>query len=91
MAATIRVPEQFKSLVGGVSKLHLPGSTIGALLSSLCDKYPEIRPKIFNKHGEKRKTVNIYLNKEDIRYLDGLQTPVGEEDEVIILPPASGG
>ncbi len=64
---------------------------MGEVLQDICAGYPALREKLFEGPAAMKKTMNLYLNKEDIRYLGGLDEPVSETDELIILPPASGG
>jgi molybdopterin synthase sulfur carrier subunit len=87
----VRIPGQFRSAAGGKAEVTLPPGTVTAVLESLCRRYPELRPKLFEDSGEKRKSLNLYLDKQDVRYLDGLNTQASDSSELIILPPASGG
>ena len=91
MAVHVLIPDQYRSSAGGQSEANLAEGTVAQILTQLCDTYPLLQGKIFDQAGAKRKTVNIYLNREDIRYADGLETTVSDGDELIILPPASGG
>jgi molybdopterin synthase sulfur carrier subunit len=91
MAVKVRIPNQFLSVADGHAEVVVTGESVAEILDALCRRYPPLRDKIFEADGEKRKTVNLYLNREDIRYLKGLETVVKEGDEIIILPPASGG
>ena len=67
------------------------GTTVGELLSDLGTQHPALRDRLFEAGGELRRFVNVYVNNEDIRYLDDLATPVGEKDEVSIIPAVAGG
>jgi len=91
MTVDIRIPGQFRSAAGGATSVSVSGRTIAEAFESLCALHAGLREKLFDETGEKKKTVNVYLNKNDIRYLEGLETVVSDGDEVIILPPASGG
>lgn len=91
MAVTVVIPAQFRSSVEGRSEVLVDGATVEAILLGLCGRYPALQPKLFDESGEKRKTVNIYLNREDIHYAEGLGTQAKDGDEMIILPPAAGG
>ena len=91
MAVDIHITGQLKSATAGVSSFSVSGQTISEVLEALCVLHTGLRDKLFEATGVKRKTVNIYVNKNDIRYLKGLDTAVSDGDEIIILPPASGG
>ena len=69
----------------------MEGQTVGAALSGLAERYPGVRDQLFSPEGELNRYVNIYLNDEDVRVLDGLDTPVSEADTVVILPAMAGG
>jgi molybdopterin converting factor small subunit len=79
-----------RPLAGGLDTVLASGSTVGELLGSLGESYPELRERIF-EGKELRRFVNVYVNDEDIRYLDDLDTAVGEKDEVSIIPAVAGG
>ena len=87
----VLIPDQYRSSADGQSEANLADGTVAQILAHLCGKYPLLQQKIFDQTGVKRKTVNIYLNREDIRYANGLTTLAADGDELIILPPASGG
>ena len=87
----INIPGQFRSAAAGRPNVDLRGETVAEILGALCRMFPDLREKIFDSDGEKRKAVNVYLNEEDIRYIDGLASTVADSDEIIILPPISGG
>ncbi|MBT3275200.1 MAG: molybdopterin synthase sulfur carrier subunit [Spirochaetales bacterium] len=88
---TVIIPEQFKETKSGEASVEIRGAVIGEVLQKLCEEYPSLHDKLFTRTGTLKKTVNLYLNKEDLRYLRGMDEPVTMADELIILPPASGG
>ena len=88
--ATIRVPTPLRPYSGGQSSVRVNGNTVGAALNDLTKQYPELRQHLYE--GDKlRSFVNVYLNKEDIRHLDGADTAVSEEDTLLIIPSIAGG
>jgi molybdopterin converting factor small subunit len=88
--ATIRIPTPLRPYAGNKSSVSVRGHTAGAALEALATDYPDLRQHLFD--GEQlRSFVNIYLNEEDIRYLDGAETAVGEEDTLMIIPSIAGG
>jgi sulfur-carrier protein len=89
--ATINIPPVLRPTVGGERQVSADGDTVGAVLRSLADAHPETRDKLFSSEGELHRFVNVYLNDEDVRVLDGLDTPVGEGDSLQILPAMAGG
>jgi sulfur-carrier protein len=88
--ATVRIPTPLRPHTGGHESVEAKGATVGALLGQLSEQYPELRDRIF-EGGELRRFVNVYVNNEDIRYLEDLDTPVADKDEVSIIPAVAGG
>jgi sulfur-carrier protein len=89
--ATIRIPPVLRPSVGGEKELSADGSSVGEILRSVAADHPETQPQLFAADGELNRYVNVYLNDEDVRVLDGLQTSVGESDTLVILPAMAGG
>jgi sulfur-carrier protein len=89
--ATVRIPPVLRPHTGGVSELTASGATIGEVLGELADAHPETRGQLFSDDGELNRYVNVYLNDEDVRVLDGLETGVSNADVVVILPAMAGG
>ena len=88
--ATIRIPTPLRPYTAGNKEVEVQGSTVGAALDSLTTAYPDLRPHLFD--GEQlRSFVNLYLNQEDIRYLDGAETNLAENDTLMIIPSIAGG
>ena len=90
MAVTVKIPTQLRAATSGEAEAELQGGTVGEVLDALYDRYGELRERI-SDDGSLRRFVNVYLGGEDIRFLDGLQTPVSDGDEVTILPAVAGG
>jgi molybdopterin converting factor small subunit len=91
MAVTVKLPTQLRASVGGSSSVAAAGATVGEVLDGVYAEHPDLRERICGDDGELRRFVNVYVGGEDIRYLEGLQTPVGENGEVQILPAVAGG
>ena len=89
--ATVRIPTPLRKLTGGLEEVQVQGATIGALLQALEQAHPGIRERIFDDKGQVRRFVNIFANEEDIRFLQNLDTPVKDGDEVSIVPAIAGG
>jgi molybdopterin converting factor small subunit len=89
--ATIRIPPVLRPSVGGEREVSAAGATVGEVLRSLAEAHPETRGQLFDDAGELNRYVNVYLNDEDVRVLDGLDTAVGEADGIVILPAMAGG
>ena len=88
---TIRIPPVLRPSVGGEREVTAPGDTVGDVLRNLADAHPETRTQLFGDGGDLNRYVNVYLNDEDVRVLDGLQTGVGDGDSLVILPAMAGG
>jgi sulfur-carrier protein len=89
--ATIKIPPVLRSSVGGEKEIDASGSDVGEVLRSLASQHPETESQLFSEDGELNRYVNVYLNDEDVRVLDGLGTSVSESDTVVILPAMAGG
>jgi MoaD family protein len=90
MSVTVKIPTQLRAATGGEATAEVDGSTVGEVLDALYDRYDELRSRIA-EDGGLRRFVNVYVGGEDIRFLEGLETPVSDGDEVTILPAVAGG
>jgi molybdopterin converting factor small subunit len=88
---TVKIPPVLRSKVGGEAEIDAAGTTVGEVLGSLADQHPPLREQLFGADGELNRYVNVYLNDEDVRVLDGLGTGVAASDTVVILPAMAGG
>jgi molybdopterin converting factor small subunit len=88
--ALVRIPTPLRSHVEGQDRALAAGTTVGEVLANLAIAYPALRDRLFDG-DELRRFVNVYVNNEDIRYLDDLATAVAENDEVSIIPAVAGG
>jgi molybdopterin converting factor small subunit len=91
VSVTVKLPTQLRASVGGAATVPSHGATVGEVLEGVYAEHPELRDRICGDDGELRRFVNVYVGGEDIRYLDGLQTAVGEGGEVQVLPAVAGG
>jgi molybdopterin synthase sulfur carrier subunit len=89
--ATIRIPPVLRAAVGGEKELSAEGDSVGEVLRSVAESHPETQSQLFSGDGGLNRYVNVYLNDEDVRVLDGLETAVGSGDTLVILPAMAGG
>jgi sulfur-carrier protein len=89
--ATVRIPPVLRPSVGGEKELAADGSNVGEILRVVADEHPETESQLFAPDGGLNRYVNVYLNDEDVRVLGGLDTEVGPEDTLVILPAMAGG
>ena len=89
--ATIRIPPLLRPSVGGEREVSADGSNVGEVLRQLADAHPDTERQLFQEDGTLNRYVTVYLNDEDVRVLDGLDTPVGEGDVLVSLPAMAGG
>ena len=89
--ATIRIPTPLRKLTQGKEEVTASGATIGALIAGLEAQYPGFKERICDDNGQVRRFVNIYLNDEDVRYLQKDATSVGDGDTISIVPSIAGG
>lgn len=91
MSVMVRIPGPLRRITDGVDKVEVDAETLDGLITALEDQYPGMKDRILDENGELRYFVNLYLNNEDIRFLDGLGTSVKPGDEVSIVPAVAGG
>ncbi len=89
--ATIRIPPVLRPSVGGAKEVEAAGSSVGEVLGALAEQHPQTQSQLFGADGDLNRYVNVYLNDEDVRVLEGLDTVVGERDTLVILPAMAGG
>ena len=87
---TFRIPTPLRPYSDGNSQVAVSGNTVGAALNELTEQYPDLRQHLYDGQ-DLRSFVNVYLNKEDIRYGDGVETAVKEDDTLMIIPSIAGG
>ena len=88
---SVKIPPVLRKHTGDQTAVDVAGSNVGEVLNALVAEYPETRDQLFSSEGELNRFVNVYLNDEDVRVLDGLETAVGDSDTVMILPAMAGG
>ena len=91
MAVKVRIPTPLMKLTNNKSEVTAEGSTITEILNSLESQYAGIKERICDENGSPRRFINIYVNEEDIRFLDGENSAVKEGDEISIIPAIAGG
>jgi molybdopterin synthase sulfur carrier subunit len=87
----IKIPPVLRSSVGGEKEVDASGSSVGEVLRSLAEQHPATESQLFSEDGGLNRYVNVYLNDEDVRVLDGLDTGVSQGDTIVILPAMAGG
>ena len=89
--ATVRIPPVLRPSVGGEKELTAQGASVGEILHELASRHPQTQSQLFASDGELNRYVNVYLNDEDVRVLEGLETRVSDRDTLVILPAMAGG
>ena len=90
VAVTVKIPAQLRTLTGNEAETEVEGASVGEALEALYERYDGLRDRI-TENGELRRFVNVYVGGEDIRFGNGLDTPVSDGDEITILPAVAGG
>ncbi len=90
MAITVRVPTQLRTLTAGKEEVTATGATVGELIDQLEGSHPGIKDRLLDAKGIRR-FVNLYLNEDDVRFLEGLATPLKDNDTLTIVPAIAGG
>jgi molybdopterin converting factor small subunit len=87
----VRIPPVLRAQVGGAKSVEVSGETVGHVLESLVGLHPSLREQLLTPEGELNRFVNLYVNGRDVRYEQGLATPVTASDTVVLLPAMAGG
>jgi sulfur-carrier protein len=91
MSVTIRIPTTLRPMAGGKSTVQVDGVTVGEVLGNLDAAHPGFRDRLFDDDGGLRRFVNVFVADDDVRYLQGLETPVPDGETVAIIPAVAGG
>ena len=89
--SNVKIPPVLRNATGGEKEVSADGGTVGEVLRALAQQHPATEQQLFSQDGQLNRYVNVYLNDEDVRVLDGLETPVEEADTLVILPAMAGG
>ena len=89
--STVYIPTPLRRLTAGASKLDIAGNSVGEVLLALESDYPGIASKVFDQEGQVKRFINVFKNDDEIRSLDGLDTPVQDSDRISIVPAMAGG
>jgi sulfur-carrier protein len=91
MSVTIRVPTTLRPLTAGKAEVEVEGTTVGEVFEALDAAHPGFRARLLDDEGNLRRFVNVFVDDEDVRFMDGLSTPVPDGDVVAIVPAVAGG
>ncbi len=91
MGVLIEIPSALKQYVNNQDEVEVNGSSVEEALDSLCTQFTELKPNLFDEDGKLRNFINVYLNDDDIRYAEGIKSPVEDGDSIQIVPSISGG
>ena len=91
MSATVRIPTPLRTATGGAAKVDVEGNTLGEALSDLEAQHPGISERLLDESGELRRFVNVFVDDEDVRFQQGLETPLEPGTTVSIIPAVAGG
>jgi sulfur-carrier protein len=89
--STVKIPPVLRGSTGGAKEVDAEGGNVGEVLRSLAEQHPATESQLFAEGGDLNRYVNVHLNDEDVRVLDGLDTEVGAGDTIVILPAMAGG
>ena len=91
MAITVRIPTPLRRVTDGQDKVDTEGATLAQIIDSMESQYPGIKERLCDEDGNLRNFVNVYVNGEDVRFLDGIDSATGDGDEISIVPAVAGG
>jgi len=91
MSIVVRIPTPLRKMTNGQAKVEVDSAVLGDLVEKLNSQYPGFKDRLVDEEGELRYFVNIYLNGEDVRFMDGLKTATADGDEISIVPAVAGG
>ena len=91
MSIMVRIPTPLRRVTNGQDKVQVNGDSVGAIIGELDSQFPGLTERLCDEQGELRNFVNIYVNGEDVRFLDGINSATAEGDEISIVPAVAGG
>ncbi len=91
MAVTVQIPTPLRKVTGGQSKVVIEAETVAAMIDALETKFPGLKERMLDEKGELRRFVNVYVNGNDVRFVENLKTPLSAGDDVSIVPAIAGG
>lgn len=91
MAVDVRIPTPLRRVTNGQEKASVEGDTLSKVINSLEAEFPGIKERLCDEAGDLRHFVNVYINGEDVRFLDGMETSIATGDEISIVPAVAGG
>ena len=91
MSVSVRIPTPLRRVTNGQDKVSVEGTTLNEIISSLDSQFPGIKERLCEDQGQLRNFVNVYINGEDVRFLDGLESATKSGDEISIVPAVAGG
>jgi sulfur-carrier protein len=91
MSVLVKIPTQLRAAAGGESETRVEGATVQEVLGGLFERHQELRARIADDDGSLRRFVNVYVDSEDVRTRDGLETPLDPQSSIIVLPAMAGG
>ena len=91
MSIVVRIPTPLRRLTNGQDKVDVEADSLGGVIDAMNEQYPGLRDRICDDQGQLRNFVNVYVNGEDVRFLQGLDTPTTAGDEISVVPAVAGG
>jgi molybdopterin converting factor small subunit len=89
--ATLKIPTPLRHYTAGQSEIRVQGTTVAEAMNNLIAQYPTLQPHLYNSRGELRPFVNLFIGEDNIRDLKGLDTPLGEDVRLTLIPSIAGG
>ena len=91
MPANVRIPTALRKLTNNEEVIEVSAGSVASVISELQNRYPGIQERLLDENGNVRRFVNVYVNEEDIRFLENQDTPIKDGDEISIIPAIAGG
>ena len=91
MSVTVRIPTPLRRITSGQDKVPADGETVNDIITDLEERFPGMKDRLCDEHGELRNFVNVYVNGEDVRFLAGLSSATKSGDEISVVPAVAGG
>ncbi len=89
--ATLKIPTPLRNYANGLAEVQIKGSNVAEVMSGLVERYPALKPHLYNDEGALRPFVNLFVGWDNVRDLQGLKTPVNEDTQILLIPSIAGG